>query len=561
MLAMLARFGMEHEARYLERLREEGLEIAEITVGPSEEDLPAAVVATEQAMRSGVDVVYQASFYEPPWRGHADFLLRVDEPSRLGEWSYEPADTKLHAKATADDWLQLAFYAREVARVQGVAPKMLRVVTPNGTVSSETSEHTERLENLSRLLLARLESPEPMEPEPVAMCDRCEWLPRCEARWRDLDHLSLAGVDVRTRPKLVAAGISTVASLAAIASHAEVDGITASTLRRLRSDARLVLHERRTNEPHVRLRYPRDGKGLGLLPPQDAGDIYLDLEGFQFADGGPLEYLFGHYRPRAGAVPRFTAVWAHGRDAEKLAFETVVDALMAARREYPAMHVYHYNSYEPAAFRRLAERHDTRRYEVAALASSVFVDLLPIARYSVRTSRLSASLKSLEAFYRTGRVGDVTHATASMVAYDEWCRSKDDTILQAIEDYNREDCESLAELHDWLKSLADDTRAAQLAALDDEDDEIDLVGEPVDLLEASVRRARDASDDPALWRRVRRALVAVEFEHGTLPVDLPERVGAASDELADWLVQGKKEAGIPIAVSDIRVRRLTEGEP
>ncbi|MEA3055275.1 MAG: hypothetical protein QOD30_707, partial [Actinomycetota bacterium] len=27
------------------------------------------------------------------WRGHADFLERVDVPSMLGAWSYEPVDT------------------------------------------------------------------------------------------------------------------------------------------------------------------------------------------------------------------------------------------------------------------------------------------------------------------------------------------------------------------------------------------------------------------------------------------------------------------------------------
>ena len=33
------------------------------------------------AMRRGVDVVYQATFFDGRWRGHADFLLRVDGPS------------------------------------------------------------------------------------------------------------------------------------------------------------------------------------------------------------------------------------------------------------------------------------------------------------------------------------------------------------------------------------------------------------------------------------------------------------------------------------------------
>ena len=44
----------------------------------------AAAAATVAAMAAGVDVVYQATFFDGAWRGHADFLERVEVPSRLG---------------------------------------------------------------------------------------------------------------------------------------------------------------------------------------------------------------------------------------------------------------------------------------------------------------------------------------------------------------------------------------------------------------------------------------------------------------------------------------------
>ena len=54
-------------------------------------------------MRAAPTSIYQATFFDGRWRGHADFLLRVDrrEPQRLGDWHYEVADTKLarHVKA------------------------------------------------------------------------------------------------------------------------------------------------------------------------------------------------------------------------------------------------------------------------------------------------------------------------------------------------------------------------------------------------------------------------------------------------------------------------------
>ena len=48
------------------------------------DELRAAAAATEAAMRDGADVVFQATFFDGRWRGHADFLVRADRPSTAG---------------------------------------------------------------------------------------------------------------------------------------------------------------------------------------------------------------------------------------------------------------------------------------------------------------------------------------------------------------------------------------------------------------------------------------------------------------------------------------------
>ena len=51
--------------------------------------LRMAAQATVVAMESGADVIYQATFFDGRWRGHADFLLKVDtKPSRFGPYHY-----------------------------------------------------------------------------------------------------------------------------------------------------------------------------------------------------------------------------------------------------------------------------------------------------------------------------------------------------------------------------------------------------------------------------------------------------------------------------------------
>ena len=63
--------------------------------GEAELNWEREAARTLDAMRDGVDVIYQGVFVDAPWRGIADFLVRVDQPSSLGPWSYEAWDTKL----------------------------------------------------------------------------------------------------------------------------------------------------------------------------------------------------------------------------------------------------------------------------------------------------------------------------------------------------------------------------------------------------------------------------------------------------------------------------------
>ena len=142
-IELIAKRGVAHEERYLAELRASGRTVVEIardgsaaTVG---EELRAAAVETEAAMRAGADVVYQATFFDGRWRGHADFLLRVERPSDLGAWSYEVADTKLARRAKAGAVLQVCSYVEQVARVQGVTPELLHLVL--GGSAHETASY------------------------------------------------------------------------------------------------------------------------------------------------------------------------------------------------------------------------------------------------------------------------------------------------------------------------------------------------------------------------------------------------------------------------------------
>ena len=124
---LVAKKGDEHEVAFLAELEADGREVVEIPFEEGRFDRAAA--RTEAAMRAGADVIYQATFARDGWRGRADFLIRVEEPSpNLGACSYEVWDTKLARSAKPAAVLQLTFYSEEVARIQGRLPDRLHVV-------------------------------------------------------------------------------------------------------------------------------------------------------------------------------------------------------------------------------------------------------------------------------------------------------------------------------------------------------------------------------------------------------------------------------------------------
>lgn len=76
--------GIAHEQRFLDHLRSSGKTIANLKDLPKDDDLRAQ--ATMDAIRSGVDVIYQAYLRDEPFAGYADFLIKSTTPSKLGNF-------------------------------------------------------------------------------------------------------------------------------------------------------------------------------------------------------------------------------------------------------------------------------------------------------------------------------------------------------------------------------------------------------------------------------------------------------------------------------------------
>ncbi|EUA50200.1 recB nuclease, TM0106 family domain protein [Mycobacterium xenopi 3993] len=453
LLARAAALGDEHERRRLDQFREQFGTVVVIGRPPyTVAGLTAAAEATRRAIADGAPVVYQATVFDGRFAGFVDFLIRDGD-------RYRVTDTKLARSAQVKALLQLTAYAHGLASSGVAVAPEAELILGDGAVARYRVDELIPVYLAQRAALQRLLDdhyaagvPVRWDDEDVRACFGC---PECQAQLRASDDLLLvAGMRVSQRAKLIDAGITTVAQLAATLARSPPSGPHAA-----RSHGAGQAAGRRTSERHTTIR-DRRSPATGRAARPDDGDLFFDFEGDPLwsADGRDwgLEYLFGVLDAQGG----FRPLWAHSRAEERKVLSSFLAMVAKRRKRYPNMHIYHYAPYEKTALLRLAGRHGVGEDEIDdLLRNGVLVDLYPLVRKSIRVGAESFGLKALEPLYMGAgqRRGDVTTATDSIAQYARFCELRDSgcadeaaAMLKEIEDYNHYDCRSTRALRDWL---------------------------------------------------------------------------------------------------------------
>lgn len=469
MMELLQGRGLEHEKAHLERYRSAGVSVADVaaTTGRTpaggatnrEQLLADRAQATLDAMHRGNDVIFQATFFDRSgaiwWRGHADFLKKVPTNTVLGEWGYEPEDTKLSTHPSAWAALQLCFYADLLATSQGRDVEAIHIVLGSGeTVSLRVDELSAYFRMVRHNFGRAIGHPSSTYPLPNDHCRVCRWAARCHKQWEDDDHLiRVANLTVEQAKKLQAAGVPTLTALADSPSTLTVRGIGDDTLFRLRRQAHLQRIAVPGEPPPWEFVEPFEaGMGLTALPAPDPGDVFYDIEGHPYAVPGGLEYLHGLEWIERGQ-PTFNGWWAFDESQERALFERLIDFIVDRRRRHPGMHVYHYAPYEVTALKRLMSKYGTREQEMDdLLRGEVFVDLYRVVRQGIRVGTRSYSIKRLEPLYMGPRDDGISDGGSSIVEFERWLQTGDRTILDEILAYNMDDVASNRLLRDWLEA-------------------------------------------------------------------------------------------------------------
>jgi uncharacterized protein len=462
LLGVLQEKGYAHESGLIESLRSQGKSLQDIGDTPGNDRYTATIAA----MKQGIDVIVQGRLESANLAGFADFLVKVPGKSNFGAYYYEVWDAKLSHKVKPSFLIQLCCYADMLETIQGVCPESISVIL--GTQERKQFKTLDFVYYYRRLLATfrdAMENFEPSnQPDPSQSRTWGKWSNHANAILAEKDHLfQVANINKTQIKRLTQAGINSMQQLSELTSTT-IPGLRSEIVERLQSQALLQKRSTNLNIPEFKVLHHPEGEktGLALLPPSSSSDVFFDIEGDPFEEGG-LEYLWGSAYWGKDSDILFKDFWAHNAEQEMRAFKNFIDWVYNLWKKDPSMHIYHYAHYEISACRKLMGKYGICETEVdQLLRNGVFVDLYKVIREGVLVGETSYSLKDVEHVYGRRHSTLVAAGDDSIVAYENWrelYHSGKETqdwetspILKSIRDYNIEDCESTLELAGWLRT-------------------------------------------------------------------------------------------------------------
>ncbi|WP_163931335.1 TM0106 family RecB-like putative nuclease [Paraferrimonas sp. SM1919] len=475
-LSMLGEQGNEHEEAILKQLiATHGAEqVAQISMKDEK-----SLEKTLAAMQSGVKVVFQANLMRDDFAGYSDFLLRVEKPSKLGDYSYEVWDAKLSQVARTEHVLQVCAYSWMLEPILGHVPEYVGFYLGRGkTKQLRTAEYYAYFQSIKADFSdyqAQLQVNEEHRPAVHSQKGFGNWQDFADLLIEAQDSLrQIAGIRVTQVNKLMAQGITTLTDLANT-KVTSIKGIGTETFTKLKKQAFAQYQSKQNGGgfPYFEYLPEAQGKGFQILPSHHDADVFFDIEGNPLVEGG-LEYLWGatlHNNQMNADEPQgkqypFVDWWAHDAAQEKVLIEAFVDWVYDRWQANPGMHVYHYASYEITALKKLTGRYNTRIDKLDdLLRANVFIDLYRVVTQALIVGTKNYSIKSVEALYGFKHEGEVANGAQSVIDYEKWRRDviftqgadtmpegwQGSKILNEIRDYNIDDCESTLMLVEWLR--------------------------------------------------------------------------------------------------------------
>jgi len=412
-------------------------------------------------IKDKVEVIVQPSFKRDQFIGRADFLI-FDKDQNL----FEVMDAKLAKQVKPEFLLQVCGYSWMLAsdEYQSELPKYGWFYLGDGkNVNFKLSEYykffidlkDEFLEAVGNYSLDTIPVPKKWE-------NFEEFSESADKYWKDNKKLELiADISSRQIEILEKNGYTKIDQIPTIKEQS-FSKLSSETLDKIKRQANAQLISTDT-DTHVELRNEEESihQLHSLLPEEQPGDIYFDLEGYPFADitsEYTMEYLYGVvYKDENGKLCFKDDLWADNDAEEKIIFSKFVNWVEERIKKYPNLRIYHYAHYEKTSLVKSAQKFGIHEIEVDKwLREERLVDLYQVVRKSFIIGKDSYSLKRIEEVAGYSRELDLNSGIDSIFYFERYLNSNDLSLKNQLKEeillYNKDDCMATEVVCNWLRN-------------------------------------------------------------------------------------------------------------
>jgi uncharacterized protein len=395
---------------------------------------------TIQAMCQGIRAIHGASLWLLPEDvyGKADLLVRDgSHESDLGPYHYRVKEIKSSSSLKGYHKLQTALYNRILGEIQGYTPDTFEVVLGEDTEDVETSFHDvvdeleEQLEHWRRIRDGEVAPP----PNGYA---------RTGSPWRKYgnellqecnDVTLIPGIGKGTRRSLKEEGITSYTDF--------IDLGEQGAIQRFGEDGKHYYWHAKAHQ-----------KGEPTFPPGTSASIkrrdrivHFDVEDTTVVDDDVIRR--SHTYMLGAALPDGTTrIWtAEGEETEKRMWEGFLDWL----GDPSDVALYCWTMYEEGKIEQAAEDHPVLEDRLLE-AKNALIDLKEEVKHQPYFPVPTYSIKSVAPVCGFNWSQDDVDGLSAGVMYKQWLETGDDSIIEKVEQYNKEDVLAMLAVDEYVSS-------------------------------------------------------------------------------------------------------------
>lgn len=383
----------------------------------------------------------------------ADPTLLIKQPGKsiFGDWTYIPVNIKLGRRPKPEYKLIAAYHAQIVAAIMGDFPPRSTLILRQQNDYHINLEYwlprMHKIVNDCIEMLVAKQTPEVFISR--QRCSLCHWHGYCHAHAKSERHLSLVpGITPKRYESLLEMGLDSLEAIAA-ANHSQMaEKIGKEIASQLQQQTRSLL----LDTPLIRTNYNLQNNHK---LPSHAIEFYFDIEAEPDRN---LDYLLGILAiDRVNNTEEFYPFFAENIAQEAKIWQDFFDFVMA----HPKVPIFHFSDYEVDTINRLAALYNTPYRETNALLNRC-VDIHQWVTRSVILPVESYSLKSLANWLGFEWREEKAGGDQCVCWYDNWLRTQDSSLLDAILSYNEDDCYATYYLKYWLENFLHESQNYQI---------------------------------------------------------------------------------------------------